>query len=138
MLSKTLQSSIENKKLFVLTRSELSRSPSSLLPSFLQPHSAPASAYNQDLTNYHCLVSLLAAAMHAESPTKLGLQFSPPRLPNVQARLVGGHAVSTGFDPEEKVPSTEPKLSEMKNKPLGGHAGLMFWTREQYIESQVM
>ena len=76
-------------------------------------------------------MSLLAASKASAVKCSTGVQFEIRNLVlEASSKLAGKAQIQAGFDPSEEIKDTF-SFTELKNEPLAGFKGLMFWNREQ-------
>ena len=86
----------------------------------------------EDVSSYKTILSLLAASYAgAVKTSSTSVQFKMKNLVLEASRKLAGKAqIQAGFDPSEEIKDTF-SFTELKNEPLAGFKGLMFWNREQ-------
>ena len=88
----------------------------------------------KDVSSYKTILSFLAASYHANAVKKDGigvLQFDVKNLVlEASSKLVGPPQIQAGFEAREKM-EDNVTLSDLKNQPLAGFKGLMFWNKKQ-------
>ena len=88
----------------------------------------------KDVSSYKTILSFLAASYHANAVKKDGigvLQFDVKNLVlEASSKLVGPPQIQAGFEAVEKM-EDNVTLSDLKNQPLAGFKGLMFWNKKQ-------
>ena len=88
----------------------------------------------EDVSSYIKIVSLLATSYHATPVKKDGLggvQFDIRNLVlEASSKLVGKAQIQAGFDASEEIKNTVT-FTDLKNEPLAGFRGFMFWNKQQ-------
>ena len=88
----------------------------------------------EDVSSYKQILSLLAASYHSTTVKKGsigGVQFEIRNLAlEANRKLVGEEQLQAGFDGRERIKDTV-SLTDLKNEPLAGFKGFMFWNRKQ-------
>ena len=87
-----------------------------------------------DVSSYKTILSLLAASYHANAVKKNGfggIQFTTRNLVlEASRKLVGEAQIQAGFDASDKL-KDKVSFTDLKNTPLAGFKGFMFWNKEQ-------